>query len=314
MNRPTVGVYTPVKNEVRHVERWAETARQADYLFMLDTGSDDETVKLAESCGIEVAEAHISPFRFDDARNIALSLIPAHIDIVLQLDADELLVDGWRQAVDGVDPAHNRWSYWLRPHKQNAGWGAVRRSNMHRRHGFRWEHPVHEIVVGPPADAHLDDVVVLHHPDISKPRGYLAMMQEFHEKLPQDSRLLFYLAREYVTSGDWVSARTHLVKFLEHPNAKAQAGERSEAYLMLGNIDDNPPRWYLQAVVECPQRREPFVFLAKDALKRGEYADAAVWIRAAEKRTDESVYTTRRECWGKEFEGLKRKIMRKAAL
>lgn len=302
-----MAVYTPVKNEVKHVERWYESAKQADVLLMLDTGSEDMTPQLAASCGIVTHQAVISPFRFDDARNIAMSLVPPDIDIVLQLDADEVLEPGWREAVDGVDPEHNRWSYWLRPDHAGAGWGEVKRSNMHRRHGFRWVHPIHEIVDGPPSDVMLDDVVVLHKPDARKQRDYLDMMRYWSACDPDDARLLFYLGRELVGANEWVEAREVLTRYLAHPKSK-MPGERSEAYLLLGLIDYEPERWFLKAMVECPDRREPFFLLAKHCYKEHRIPEATAWIDLAGLRTDRSLYTTRAEAWDAQFDLMKKKI------
>ena len=40
-----VAVYTIAKNEAAHAERWANSAADADYLIVADTGSTDETAE-----------------------------------------------------------------------------------------------------------------------------------------------------------------------------------------------------------------------------------------------------------------------------
>ena len=67
-----VAVYTIALNEAKHVERWHESAKQADYLLICDTGSTDDTVDIARSLGITVVQIKLNPWRFDDARNYAL--------------------------------------------------------------------------------------------------------------------------------------------------------------------------------------------------------------------------------------------------
>jgi hypothetical protein len=42
-----VAVYTISLNESDFFERWYESAKDADYLLIGDTGSSDDTVKLA---------------------------------------------------------------------------------------------------------------------------------------------------------------------------------------------------------------------------------------------------------------------------
>mgnify|MGYP003349482436 CR=1 FL=1 len=76
-----IAVYTIAKNEAKHVKRWAEATKGADVQIVLDTGSDDNTYDLLLQYGIEAHRANLSPFRFDTARNMALDLIPADVDV-----------------------------------------------------------------------------------------------------------------------------------------------------------------------------------------------------------------------------------------
>ena len=72
-----IAVYAIAKNEEQHVERFMSSARAADVIVVADTGSTDGTVAALQSAGAAVHEIHISPWRFDDARNAALALVPA---------------------------------------------------------------------------------------------------------------------------------------------------------------------------------------------------------------------------------------------
>jgi glycosyltransferase involved in cell wall biosynthesis len=83
-----VAVYSIALNEEKFVERWYQSAKEADYLLIADTGSSDRTVKLAKSLGINVVEISIKPWRFDDARNASLAVIPSDIDYCIALDLD----------------------------------------------------------------------------------------------------------------------------------------------------------------------------------------------------------------------------------
>ena len=47
-----VAVYTIALNEEKHVQRWYDSAKDADYLLIADTGSTDKTVELAKSLGM----------------------------------------------------------------------------------------------------------------------------------------------------------------------------------------------------------------------------------------------------------------------
>jgi len=71
-----IAVYTIALNEEKFVEKWYESAKEADYLLIADTGSTDGTIALAKSLGINVVQVNIKPWRFEDARNASLAAIP----------------------------------------------------------------------------------------------------------------------------------------------------------------------------------------------------------------------------------------------
>lgn len=106
-----IAVYTIALNEQQFVERWYNSAKQADFLLIADTGSTDMTVKYAKNLGINVIKIAIKPWRFDDARNAALARIPENIDYCIALDMDEILIDGWREKLEAVDPSVTRPRY-----------------------------------------------------------------------------------------------------------------------------------------------------------------------------------------------------------
>jgi glycosyltransferase involved in cell wall biosynthesis len=86
-------VYAISRNEEQFVNRFCDSAKNADLILIADTGSADKTVELALQNGAKVYDICISPWRFDLARNAALSLIPKDIDVCISLDLDEVLED-----------------------------------------------------------------------------------------------------------------------------------------------------------------------------------------------------------------------------
>ena len=63
--------------------------KQADHIIVLDTGSEDNTVELLQSLGVEVHEKTYEHFRFDTARNDSLDLVPEEYNIRVCTDLDE---------------------------------------------------------------------------------------------------------------------------------------------------------------------------------------------------------------------------------
>ena len=64
--------------------------READGVFVLDTGSTDGTPELLRQLGAHVTQEIITPWRFDTARNRALALVPEDADLCVCTDLDEV--------------------------------------------------------------------------------------------------------------------------------------------------------------------------------------------------------------------------------
>ena len=79
-----IAVYAIAKNEEKFAERWANSMSEADEIVVLDTGSDDRTTDILSSYPkIRVYREIIEPWRFDTARNRALSLVSNDADICI---------------------------------------------------------------------------------------------------------------------------------------------------------------------------------------------------------------------------------------
>ena len=95
-----ITVYAISKNEAKFAARWAKSMSEADEIVVLDTGSDDDTVKILTDAGVHVESAVIEPWRFDSARNESLKLVPPDTDVCVCTDLDEVFEPGWRAALE----------------------------------------------------------------------------------------------------------------------------------------------------------------------------------------------------------------------
>ena len=100
MNKFKVCVYAISKNEEKFVERWVNSMKEADEIYVLDTGSTDNTVKFLKNKGVNVVVKKVSPWRFDIARNASLDLVPLDTDICVCTDLDEVFESGWRKKIE----------------------------------------------------------------------------------------------------------------------------------------------------------------------------------------------------------------------
>ena len=110
-----IAVYAIALNEEKHVYQWLEATKDADVRLVADTGSTDQTVRLLQGApNVIVHQISVKPFRFDDARNAALALLPTDVDMCLSLDMDEIPQDGFFDVVrQKWTPGVNRiWLTW----------------------------------------------------------------------------------------------------------------------------------------------------------------------------------------------------------
>ena len=145
---------------------------------------------------------------------------------------------------------------------------------IHARHGYRWTHPVHEVLqwVGAGAEGGAVcawGVQLDHHPDPAKSRGqYLPLLELSVREDPQDDRNTHYLGREYMYYQRWDDCIAVLKRHLQLPKAvwrdERAASMRfiARAYLQKGERDE-ARGWYLRAVAEAPWLREGYVELAQ---------------------------------------------------
>lgn len=233
-----VCVYSIALDEAPHVDSFMATALEADIVVVADTGSRDGTVEALTAAGAVVHRISIRPWRFDDARNAALALVPADIDVCVSVDLDEVLAPGWRALLDHEwDGATAGTCRYVWSHDEAGGAGLTFRADrVHQRHGYRWVNPCHEVVV---ADRVIESkrplsFVLDHWPDPSKPRStYVDLLELGLAERPHDPRSVHYLGREYMFVGRYSDAVRLLTQHVTMPEAK-WADERSASFRFMG--------------------------------------------------------------------------------
>lgn len=269
-------VYAICKNEEKFADRWMDSVSEADLVVVTDTGSTDHTVEILRDRGAAVYTETISPWRFDAARNKAMDHIPADVDICVSNDLDEVFEKGWRKKLEEAwQPFHTRarylftWSF----NRDGTPLKQFPMEKIHRRHGFRWVHPVHEVLEYSGDDEDrtvwVEGMVLHHHPDHSKPRAqYLPLLELSAGENPEDDRTMFWLGREYMYHGMFDRCIHTLKRHLELPGAKWDE-ERSASMRFIAkcyqekNNYAESRRWLFRAIAECPHVREPYLQMAR---------------------------------------------------
>ena len=281
-------VYSIAKNEEKFVERWAASAVGADLILLADTGSTDRTMEIARKVGVEVISVNITPWRFDMARNAALAAVPADFDWCISLDLDEVLVPGWREAIDALDPSVTHPSYFLTWSWNPDGTPGLKflgDKGPHARAGFRWVGAVHEMLVPYGSQrsvrGFLPGFEIHHFPDPLKSRGqYLDLLAMAAQEDPTDTRRSFWYARDLMYAGRNAEAIAEFDRFLSLPGGWGP--ERSRAIRYIAAMDSSRRTELLEwATRETPERREVWVDLAKHRSALHDWAGSLAAANAA---------------------------------
>ena len=272
MNKYKICVYAISKNEEKFVSRWVDSMKEADEIYVLDTGSTDDTVNKLKELDVHVKEKIINPWRFDVARNESLKLIPDDTDICICTDLDEVFEKGWRKKLENIwDKNTTRLAY-------NYNWSLDENNNpkvnfyiekIHNRHDYTWTHPVHEVLsyIGKSNEIKkvTNDITVNHYPDNKKSRSsYLPLLELSVKEDSNDDRNMHYLGREYMYYGKWNEAIDTLIKHLSLPRATwkdercASMRFISRCYQNLNRIEE-ARMWLDKAIIEAPYLRDPYM-------------------------------------------------------
>ncbi len=302
-------VYAIAKNEEKFVHRWVESMGEADEIYVLDTGSTDNTLKLLQDCGVKTEQKIISPWRFDTARNESLNMVPMDCDVCVCTDLDEVFHKGWRKRIEEEwkpETTRARYRYTWNFNSDGSEGTVFWIDKIHSRKGYKWKNPVHEVLASQTEEHYIKlyGVQLDHHADDSKSRKqYLPLLELAVKEEPLNDRNMHYLGREYMFAGRYPEAIQTLKKHLELPSATwrdercasmryiarclAKTGQVKEAY-----------KYFLYAIAEAPYLREPWLDAAYFEYRRENWLGAAYFIEYALKIKERGdTYITDPDAW-----------------
>ena len=311
-----IAVYTIALNEEQHCERWANSVKDADYLVVVDTGSTDNTVKKLKSLGVNVYELTISPWRFDEARNSALSILPIDTDICISMDMDEFMEEGWRKKVENAWVSNTtRLAYtYVFDYQTDGPNNGFYSDKIHSRHGYEWRRPVHETIFPIKgfdevisSDLH---IIMNQIQDRTKPtrNNYLSLLKTAYDEDKNDSQISFWYGRELMNKGDDSNKNDAIAIFnhyLNLPTSKWNA-EKSEALIYLSRLDQFHGWEYLvRASITEPERREVWLEIVNYCYARHDWLNL-LWasINGINKSKWQGSYLDKKESWGPQLHDL----------
>lgn len=220
MNNWKIIVYTIMKNEKHNIDEWLENIKDADGIYVLDTGSTDGSYEyMLEKKDfypqLQVSRKEYDNFQFDIARNDNLSMVPSEDNIICwTIDLDERFVSNWYQLTKETANEHPdfyKLTYWYACRHND--FGEVEDKHIydkcHRRIGAKWSRPIHEILdydhsrysglysLG-------DEIVVHHYQDEHDRRGaqYINLLKQRIKEDKYDIEAFHHLTTEYGKLGD----------------------------------------------------------------------------------------------------------------
>lgn len=321
--KPLFDVVLIAKNEENTLPRLLNSLRtfkeRGGKVFLVDTGSTDNTVKVAKEWGVQVEEvgtrfshtiseeqakkineqfvvkgeqAVVSPndtlFNYSAARNYAASL--SEQDMIAMPDCDEeyttLDIDAINKEIEkGAEQFE--YNFVFAHDEQGKPVIEFLHSKFYNRTKLKWVRIIHEVLEGNANRVTLpESVIKLEHWQNTKTnRGHylkgLALDCFEDQKSDRNSH---YFGRELLWTGRPKSAIKELkrhIKMNKWPTERAQSMIFiGDAYTQLGKLDE-AKSWYHKAFELEPNRREPLIKLAEKAFEKQEYRKVVAYCTGA---------------------------------
>lgn len=275
-------IYTIAKNEAHNVEGFMQSAEGCP-VYVLDTGSIDNTVELLKEHGAHVVQKIIDPWRFDTARNEALALVPDDVDVCVSVDMDERLNTGWQ------DKLKAEWKGNVGSYFYIAEWAdeactipSVQspRTRLHSRHDYEWHRQIHEVIrpLEGVEQVWCDTSIVVKHYQDGKQRNYSPALRELLKENPNDADAWLQLAGECHQVGNCkeaLDAYKQYLKVIEGDEREVLRYRRSHAWISIAQClhklgrNDEVVRAFLSAIAAEPNCREAWTHFSHVALQMG---------------------------------------------
>lgn len=274
MNQIKVTVYAICKNEKDNVEAWVKCFSKADYVCVLDTGSDDGTWEKLQKLqkkykNLIIDQKIIKPWRFDTARNESLKLCPKDTTIWFMVDLDERIKENnWVEQIKiKWTPTFERGTYtYNRDVRENDT--VIRAIPEYRIHSRKWNHYkniVHEAIYNDMEQKEFFveictpiDITVWHYPKKDKVTHYAELCEEDLKEYPEDYVMRLQLAIEYEILEEYEKAWYHYEWLIKNKNTLHKY-EIARCWFGLGRISniqnktDDALYYYKNGRIECPK-------------------------------------------------------------
>lgn len=306
MSKPTIAVVMITKNEEVMLPRSMDSVKDADAIYICDTGSIDNTVEVAKKYTKNVCIDYVWNDDFAKAQNHAKSHVKE--DWILSLDADEFVQDfsEVRKAVEEAD-------------KQGQNAVAVQMiAEGGSTYNFKfarlfknspeifWVQPIHKHLNIPGSGAHIGDVKITfgwspaHRLDPDRALRILEKTVKEEDEAAAKGlgsppvRNLYYLGREYWYKERYKEATATLGRYVQVGYWDAEKAESflimSQSYSRQG-LDEDARDACLQAIKINPNFKEAIEWMASISTP----ANVSQWKQMAKTADNRDLLFTRTE-------------------
>ena len=294
-------VYTIMKNEKHNILAWLENIKEADGIYVLDTGSTDGSYELmcdmrSQFPQLVIEQKTYDTFQFDVARNDNLAMVPNENNIVCwTIDLDERFEEGWYEETLSCAekyPQFYKLQYWYACKHDEFGNVADKHiyDKCHRRLGANWSRPIHEIMTyGEYESIYTDglimmsghDILVHHYQNEHERRSdqYMNLLKQRIKNDKYDIEAFHHLTTEYGKLGD-IQSQLDLM-LLQYGRGlmcncdwmECICGNLAETYQLL-NMPPEAHMWYQRAIQFNPKLRTYYIKYIEFLLKQNLFHDA----------------------------------------
>lgn len=321
-NKPLFSVALIARNEAltlpRMIGSLKEFQSRGGEIWVLDTGSTDNTIEVAKSLGCKVevvgdrfrikidqeladkintkfvvegetpvVNAGESLFDFASARNY-IADFPEN-DMIATPDCDEIFTKFDIDRLDKeIENGAEQLEYEFVFSHDHLGNPVIkfRHCKFYNRKKLKWRGIIHEVLSGSAKQVYLgEDIIKLEHYQNEKTNrtGYLKGLAIDCYNNPDNDRNSHYFAREMFYLGRNKSAIKEFEKHISMNRWPTEAAQSmlyiGDAYKALGNFDEML-KWYSKSI-EKEARREPLMRLAEYYFSKGMYQQVILYCEAA---------------------------------
>ncbi len=262
-----------VKNESAMLSRALDSCKGADNIYILDTGSADNTVEIARRYTDNVYLDYTWTDDFSEAQNHLLEKVRGKEDFILSLDADEYVKCPWSEVQRAVDLAKTDMIRVLMiadgSHRLEFGFGRLFRNTP----DIYWVQPIHKHLNLPGEGEEVGNVSIIfgHSPAHNlDPNRTLRILEDAVRKSDakgeNPGRNLYYLGREYWYKNRPADACTYLGRYVNE--CHSWDAERAESFLVMSQaysrqgMDNDARDAILQAININSNFREAIEWMA----------------------------------------------------